>query len=133
MMSSASKVSLVRVRTPSDWSVSRISSTWPWNSGGVAGALRLVRREGLGAEGGAGEVEGGGDVGGVLVVDEAQQHAEEAVDGVGVLTAGRREVLRRESVEGAEGQGMSVEQQECGLLRRAVTAAGWCVAHVPFL
>src|SRR5699024_10311656 len=73
---------------------------------------RLVLGELLLTEGRTREVEGCGDVGGLFLFHEPQEHPQESVHGVGVLPAGRREVGCREGIKGPEGQGMPVEQEQ---------------------
>ena len=74
--------------------------------------LRLILGELLLTEGRTREVEGGGDVGGLFLFHQPQEHPQESVHGVGVLPAGRREVGCREGIKGPEGQGMPVEQEQ---------------------
>ncbi len=72
----------------------------------------LVAGQDLGAEGLAPGVERDGDVRGLLVPQEVDEHRGEPVDRVRVLPRGRREVLRREREERAVGHGVSVDEQE---------------------
>ncbi len=83
-------------------------------------ALGLVLREHLGAEGLAAHVEGDGDVARLFLGENVRQHGEEAVDGVGVLAPGRREVLGGEGVEGTERHGVAVDEQQAVVLSHAV-------------
>ena len=75
-------------------------------------AVGLVEGVVLGAEGASGQVEGHGHVRGALAVDQGQEHGGEAVDGVGGLAGGGGEVLDRQGVEGAEGHGVAVDEEE---------------------
>ena len=77
---------------------------------GVAGALVLGVL--LGAEGAAREVEGHGHMRGGLLLDEGEQHGGEAVDGVGGLAGGGREVLHGQGVVGPEGHGVAVDEEQ---------------------
>jgi hypothetical protein len=69
-----------------------------------------------GAEGRPGQVEGDAQVGGLLLLQEHEEHREEAVDGVRVLPAGGLEAVDGEGVERPEGQRMTVDQQEGRLI-----------------
>ena len=75
------------------------------------------------AEGAAGQVEGNGNVAGLVVFDDTQQGGEEGVHGLGVLAvAAHEDVLAGlfghgvDAEEGAQGQGVSVNEQE-GVIR----------------
>ena len=88
---------------------------------GVAAALVLAVFGG--AEGATGQVEGDGDVAGLVVFDDAQQGGEEGVHSLGVLAvAAHEDVLAGlfghgvDAEEGAQGQGVSVNEQE-GVIR----------------
>ena len=76
------------------------------------GIARLIEQ--LGAKGLAGHVERDRDVGRRLVAHDVDQHRGEAVDRVGRLPGGGREVLDREREEGPVGQRVPVEQQQAG-------------------
>ena len=100
-------------------------------------ALRLVLGVLLEAEGLARLVEGDRDVRGHLVAQHVDEHRGEAVDGVGVLPGGGREVLHRQREERAVGQRVAVEEQEPGAgggvggrrVYRGDTAATLCRRH----
>ncbi|SIK19085.1 Uncharacterised protein [Mycobacteroides abscessus subsp. abscessus] len=72
----------------------------------------LVLRVLLKAEGLASEVEGDGDVARRLVAEHIDEHRDEPEDRVRRLAGARREVLRREGVEGPVGKGVTVDEQE---------------------
>jgi len=81
-------------------------------------ALGLVVGVLLEPEGLPRQVEGDRDVGRLLVPEHVGEHRREAVDRVGVLAGGRREVLHRKREERAVGQRVAVEEQEPrGLIR----------------
>ena len=65
-----------------------------------------------GPEGGRIQVEGDGDVGGLLLADHGQQHGGETVDGVGVLAGVGGEVLHRQGVKGPEGHRVPIDDQQ---------------------
>ncbi len=75
-------------------------------------ALRLVRRVQFGAERLAAHIECRGDVCGLLVAQQVDQHRREPVHRVGGLAAGGAEVLGRQRVEGAERERVPVEKQQ---------------------
>ena len=66
----------------------------------------------LRAEGAAGQVEGDGDVGRLLLLEQRQEHGDEAVDRIGGLPRGRREAVHRQGVEGPEGHGVAVDEKK---------------------
>ena len=104
-------------------STSLISGSWLLNSLGRLVALGLVLGVLREPEGLPGHVEGDRDVGRLLVAQHVDQHRGEAVDGVGVLAGGGREVLDRQREERAVGQRVAVEQEQAGTARgRTVTA-----------
>ncbi len=75
---------------------------------------RLVLGVDLRAEGGAGDVEGHPEVGGLLVPQHVDQHRGEAVHRVRGLAGGGGEVLHRQGEERAVGQRVAVEQEQSG-------------------
>ena len=81
---------------------------------GRLGAVGLVVGVLLGAEGRPGDVERHREVGRLLVAQDVDQHRREAVDRVGVLPGRGGEVLHRQRVEGAVGQGVTVQQEQPG-------------------
>src|SRR5690606_10666752 len=76
----------------------------------VAAALVLVVD--AVAEGPAGQVEGHREMGGPLGGDDVDEHAGEAVDGVGGLAAAVAEAVRGQGEEGPEGHRVAVDQKE---------------------
>jgi len=76
----------------------------------AAGAL--VLRVFAGAERVAGDIEGHSDVRGLLLREQVDEHRDEAVDGVGVLSVAGDETVDREGVEGPESQRMAVDDEE---------------------
>ena len=90
-------------------------------------AVGLVLRVGLVPERRPALVPGDGDVGRRLVPQDVDQHRGEAVDRVGGLPGGGREVLDGQREEGAVGQRVPVEQQQAVAGRLAL--AGGRVLH----
>jgi len=91
------------------------------------GAVRLVLGVLLGAEGVTGRVEGDGEMRRLLRFDEVDEHRQEAVDAVRVLTVARREVVHGKGEEGAVRQRMAVYDEEsrlCGVRHPATLDAG---------
>src|SRR5690606_19473583 len=77
----------------------------------VFGVLARAERE-------ARDVEGDGEVGGLLLLQQVEQHRDEPVDGVGVLTVARHEAVGRQRIERRERQRMAVDEQERRLIFR---------------
>src|SRR4029453_8552661 len=87
-------------------------------------ALELRRRRvaatlvlavlGLAERGVVRDIKRDGDVRGLLVLDQVDQHGGESVHGVGVLASGSREVFSRKGVEGPECHGMAIQDQQPG-------------------
>ena len=87
----------------------------------------------LGAEGLPRHVERRGDVGGLLVAQQVDQHGGEAVDRVGGQPALGLEVLRGQRVERPERQRIAVQQHQCGLCRVALAVTASLYAPPPTL
>ena len=75
-------------------------------------AVGLVVGVLAGAEGAARQVEGDGQVGGPLLLQQGQEHGDEAVHGVGRLAGGGGEGVHGQRVVGPEGHGVSVDEQQ---------------------
>ncbi len=96
------------------------------------GAVGLVLGVDLVAEG-APLVEGHGDVGGLLVAQDVQQHGRESVDGVGQLALRGLEIVGQRVV-GAVGEGVTVDQNQLLPFRHngvlAPPSYGWAPMRV---
>jgi hypothetical protein len=79
--------------------------------GGLA-AGALVLGVFAGAEGEPGDIERHREVGGLLGLQQVDEHGDEAVDGVGVLPLTVHETVDRQCVERTERQRMAVDYQE---------------------
>ena len=76
----------------------------------IAGSLVLGVL--LGAKGASRQVEGNRHMRGSLVLQEREEHGDEAVDRVGGLAGRCREVVDRQRVEGAEGHGVAIDEKK---------------------
>ena len=79
---------------------------------GCRAAVGLVERVGLRTEGLARDVERCGDVAGLLVTEQIDQHRGEAVDRIGGLPCRRAEILRGQGEERPVGQRVAIEQEQ---------------------